>query len=131
MTVHRVRTDDDGDAILKDDCERCDELAEDLRNLDNSNWHKLWNMMLRWNDFLDDGGRNPITKAEAKACDAMHRIAMLLERHSGIRVWLPMPWVATEEPTHVIPEGEKCTCGCGATSAPKGLCECGAPVGHP
>ncbi len=36
----------------------------------------------------------------------------------------------TDEPAHVIPEGEKCTCGCGATSAPKGLCECGAPVGH-
>lgn len=26
--------------------------------------------------------------------------------------------------------GEECSCGCGATSAPVGLCECGKPKGH-
>ena len=93
MTMHRPTTHEDGDAILKDDCPRCEEHAEDLRGLDATNWRKLWDMMLRWNYYLDDGGRTPITQNEAKACNAMYRIAVLLENHSGIRPWLPMPWM--------------------------------------
>jgi hypothetical protein len=27
-------------------------------------------------------------------------------------------------------QGEECNCGCGATSAPPGRCECGQPLGH-
>lgn len=78
---------DPEDAVLFDGCERCEEhAAEPLAQLGPSHLAPLWVEMVRVE-------RDPTfrthyrTVAEGKACRALYRIAVFLERHTDLDPW--------------------------------------------
>lgn len=70
--------------ILYDGCDRCAEHADDpLVALDPEFTEALWNRMVEVE--RNDGAYS--SGAEARACKTLYRIAVWLERHSGIDPW--------------------------------------------
>lgn len=79
--------DDPSDAMLYDDCARCDEQATDLLGLDNQKLHWFWSAMQQ---IEFDGGAAPrqLTRNERIAVRNMYHMALTFERLT--RVW-PSP----------------------------------------
>jgi hypothetical protein len=82
--MHRMHPDpahlDDPDAILFDDCDRCDEHAELLTSLDDDNLRTLHYLALQWHLT---GKLRPRTLNERLACQKLWRFAIVLERLGG------------------------------------------------
>ena len=73
--------------ILADDCERCTEHANEtmLLHLDYEKTEALWDKMVAV-EFGQDAYE---TLNEKLAASQFHRLGIWLERHVGIRPWVP------------------------------------------
>ena len=82
---HRYHPDeamgDPEDAILYDNCERCDEHAEQLYGLDQGNLTSFW---LAMHYSKHDDVTLELTKNEAKVINRMYEMAVIIERMTGI-----------------------------------------------
>lgn len=76
-------TGDPVDALLYDNCERCEEHAENLFDLDRDHICKLWErmVMVETNPFGDERYR---TINEAKACRKLYNFYLLVERFGTV-----------------------------------------------
>lgn len=86
MATHRYHpdpdTNDPADAVLWDDCERCEEHAQHPHlTLDNENLVRLWYRMLA---AERDGDGRYLTATESRAGFVLHGIALFLERHTNV-----------------------------------------------
>lgn len=93
MTIHRPHPisekwrgkeyDDDPDALLFDDCERCNQLAKALISIDRYKFRKLWDRMISVefdNNFKD----YYCSINEAIACGQLYNISHLMMEHFNI-----------------------------------------------
>ena len=85
MTMHRYHPtdDDDPEATLYDDCERCTEHAEWLITLDENNTRILWDKMLRWENLIQGDSYGPKSRTEQNAMQRMSYFGMVL-RNLGV-----------------------------------------------
>lgn len=82
MTAHRFHPDParmEIEALLYDDCPRCDDQAEHLVGLDNQRLGFLWGLMLRRADNQMEMPRS-LTVNENKALDRLYESALVFER---------------------------------------------------
>ena len=87
MAVHRYHPDptkaDPKEAQLWDDCERCDEQAAELYELDQFKLTWFW-MAMDGIEHEEKHLSRPITKNEQKVINRMYEMAVVFERMTGI-----------------------------------------------
>ena len=86
MSLHRFHPNDDDppDAVLWDDCERCQQhTVYPYVTLDKGNIRLLWALMLDVERRMVRG-RFYRTRAEAQACRNLWYVAVFLEREAGL-----------------------------------------------
>lgn len=81
---------DPPDAVLYDNCARCEQQAANPLNCDEHRIIELWHRMVAV-EHTDDGADHYPTHAEAKACRYLYGVAVLIERLSRIDPWA-YPW---------------------------------------
>ena len=85
--IHRYHPDpgksDSSDAKLFDDCERCDEQAENLFGLDRQKLAWFWSAMHQM-EREEKHPPRPLTNNERTVIRRMYRMAVLFERLTGV-----------------------------------------------
>jgi hypothetical protein len=81
---HHPRIGDPPDAILFDDCPRCEHHSHEPLFLDDKMIGRLWERMVA----VERGSvEHYLTGAEATACKNLYHIAVFLERHTVVYPW--------------------------------------------
>ena len=90
--IHRYHPDpaqhDDSESILYDDCERCEQHAEQLVGLDRGNVGELWRRMLVWTGRVP-GRAVSHTRNEIAVMRQFERMALILDNLGGKPETLP------------------------------------------
>lgn len=88
MTTHTCLPGHAG--VLADDCPRCREHAEApmLLDLDDERTEALWDKMLAVKFYSP--ARHYETGAEAAAGHTLYLLGVWIERHLGVRPWVPL-----------------------------------------
>ncbi len=72
------------EAMLWDDCERCDQQAKDPRGLDHAKLAEAWQMMLAVE--IHHSGRRYLTANERRLSGTLYMMFVLIERLQGVGV---------------------------------------------